>query len=110
MVTVSTGVGRGRGAHTPALNEYGAPLLPLAACRGATDHLWHGVESATPGRRVDEVDDLERQRAAKAICAHCCERVPCGTFGIHHPEEVGIWGGMTQHERATIHRQITGAT
>lgn len=108
MATVSTGVGRGRNPRTPAQTEWGAPLLPLAACRGATDHLWHGIESNTPGRRVDEADDLERQKAAKTICAGCCERIMCGTWGVEHPDEVGIWGGMTQAERATIAQQIRG--
>lgn len=41
--------------------------------------------------------------AAKAVCAVCPVNVECLTFAVKH-NEVGIWGGLTAHERRAGHR------
>ena len=78
--------------------------LPDAACRGHDPEMWSEPDgAASSGIRADA--DPEQVRAANQVCATCPARIPCGTWAIEH-EEVGIWGGMTRHERKLIRAQI----
>jgi WhiB family redox-sensing transcriptional regulator len=38
-------------------------------------------------------------REAKAICAECLVRAECLSYALDHPDLIGIWGGVTAHER-----------
>jgi len=93
-------------AHSSLVDIGNLPILPGALCHGATVDLWHTPDIETRGRRADEGDELTRIAQAKAVCARCPERIACGTWGIEHPEEDGIWGAMDQGQRAAIARQI----
>lgn len=57
-----------------------------AACRTADPEIFfiHQGESAAP---------------AKAICATCPVIEACRDFALTNRERVGIWGGMSAHER-----------
>jgi WhiB family transcriptional regulator, redox-sensing transcriptional regulator len=52
---------------------------------------------------------LERVAEAKAICAACPVRRECLAFALRTQQSHGIWGGMTEEERATSRRRLLSA-
>ncbi|MFD9569942.1 WhiB family transcriptional regulator [Streptomyces sp. NPDC059982] len=44
-------------------------------------------------------------RAAKTVCTACQVRDECLEAALTRPERFGIWGGMSEHERSTLHRE-----
>lgn len=36
---------------------------------------------------------------AVRVCEFCPMRPACAEYGVKHPEEIGVWGGLTQLER-----------
>lgn len=61
-----------------------------AACQGHTPSLWF-PEGGTPGPAT--------QRALQ-ICQSCPVQLQCLEHALALPERHGIWGGMTETERA----------
>lgn len=53
---------------------------------------------AEPGR-------FERIRRAKAICASCPVREDCLEFALATNQPFGIWGGMSERQRADLKKQ-----
>lgn len=45
-----------------------------------------------------------REANAKAICAGCPVRRPCGQFAVVNGIKWGTWGGFSEAERARIRR------
>jgi WhiB family redox-sensing transcriptional regulator len=45
----------------------------------------------------------ESLQPARAVCATCPVRVPCGEYGIS--EKFGVWGGMSERERRPRRRR-----
>jgi WhiB family redox-sensing transcriptional regulator len=43
-----------------------------------------------------------RERAAKAVCAGCRVRERCADYALAQHERYGVWGGLSEHERAVI--------
>lgn len=43
-------------------------------------------------------------RDAKQVCARCEVREQCLQWAIEHDERFGIWGGLSERERAAIRR------
>ena len=41
-----------------------------------------------------------RERAAKAVCAACPVRDECLSWALANRERLGVWGGLTERERA----------
>lgn len=49
----------------------------------------------------------ERQtEVANKICKGCSTQVDCLYFAITSKEEFGVWGGMTEQQRKTIHKSL----
>ena len=69
------------------------------ACRGEDPRLFFHPE----GER-GEVREA-RQKAAKAICAGCPVLAECRSHALAVREPYGIWGGLSEDERAAIHRR-----
>ena len=71
-----------------------------AACRQADGELFFSPdgERGTAKRR--------RERAAKAICADCPVRDDCAAYAIRNHERYGVWGGLSEHERELIWRDV----
>ena len=67
-----------------------------AACRTADSALFFSAEGE--GHR----ERHRRERRAKRICASCPVRVPCRTYAVAYREPYGIWGGLSERERAAI--------
>jgi WhiB family redox-sensing transcriptional regulator len=46
--------------------------------------------------------------AARAVCAQCPIRLDCLAVALATPDAQGIWGGLTQSERAAYRTRQTG--
>jgi WhiB family redox-sensing transcriptional regulator len=51
----------------------------------------------------------KREMAAKRVCAECPVRQQCLEHALALPEQFGIWGGLTEMERAEESRRRRGA-
>ncbi len=70
--------------------------LDAAACRNAEPELFHPASK-----------DHHAINAARALCARCPIRLDCLALALTNPDAQGIWGGLTETERAAHrHRQI----
>ncbi len=69
-----------------------------AACKGRDDLFF-----AADGER--EAGKAVREEAAKAVCDRCPVRARCLTYALSTNERSGIWGGLSEDERASIRRQ-----
>lgn len=65
-----------------------------AACKGIDPELFFSSEDL-PNKQ----DRLEREGAAKAVCARCAVRPDCLEYAIAAGERYGIWGGLNPQER-----------
>jgi WhiB family transcriptional regulator, redox-sensing transcriptional regulator len=65
-----------------------------AACRGLNTELFYSPEGERGLARAS------RERAAKAICATCPVKAPCAAYALQHQERYGVWGGLTESDRA----------
>jgi WhiB family transcriptional regulator, redox-sensing transcriptional regulator len=72
-----------------------------AACRGVDTELFYSPEGERRRARA------ARERAAKVICATCPVKAPCAAYALQHRERYGIWGGLTESERAHRWSQAT---
>jgi WhiB family redox-sensing transcriptional regulator len=59
------------------------------ACRGADPELFFPPTE-------------EEAAVAKSYCATCPVRVTCLAFSIERNERFGVWGGLTEKERARL--------
>lgn len=71
----------------PAHNEGQWTWQQDAACRGVLPDVFFPDEDPA---------------AAKAICSSCPVRLDCLAFAFEHKERYGIWGGLTEKERAAL--------
>ena len=69
------------------------------ACRGEDPRLFFHPE----GERGDVRE--ARQKAAKAVCAGCPVLAECRSHALAVREPYGIWGGLSEDERAAIYRR-----
>jgi WhiB family transcriptional regulator, redox-sensing transcriptional regulator len=67
-----------------------------AACRSADPELFFPISAFGQA--------LEQAAEAKAICVSCHVRRQCLTFALRTRQAHGIWGGMTEEERAFMSR------
>ncbi|MGW7517791.1 WhiB family transcriptional regulator [Streptomyces sp. NPDC054796] len=78
------------------------------------DYTWHQHAAclSTPERPVDpeiffpEPEEMDRIRAAKALCAQCPVRPVCLDAALEAGDREGIRGGMTEEEREPLHRNL----
>ena len=56
--------------------------------------------------------DLVAVRSARAVCAACVVRPECLAYALALPglDTLGIWGGTTFKQRATLRRRVRRAT
>jgi WhiB family transcriptional regulator, redox-sensing transcriptional regulator len=67
-----------------------------AACRNVDSTVFF----APDGEQARERD--AREARAKAICARCRVIGPCAAYAIRYGERYGVWGGLTERERAAL--------
>lgn len=74
----------------------------LAACGDADPDLF-----AAPDSDKDEKPRTKaiRERRAQRVCASCLVTADCLDFAVSNSIEDGVWGGMTEHGRASMIRR-----
>ncbi|MGV0807994.1 WhiB family transcriptional regulator [Mycolicibacterium setense] len=89
---------RGLRNNTAALPRYAEEWnWQLAArCRGEDPALFFPPDGERPSARQ------RRHLAAKAVCADCPVTVECRRHSLVLPETFGIWGGLSEAERAKV--------
>jgi WhiB family transcriptional regulator, redox-sensing transcriptional regulator len=75
--------------------------LSAAACLSADPELFFPISDSGKGQ--------EQVAEAKTICAGCRVRRECLAFALRTRQAYGIWGGMTEAERAVSWRRLPGA-
>ncbi|NYI42047.1 WhiB family transcriptional regulator [Demequina lutea] len=55
-------------------------------------------------------DDITEQAAAAGACTACPVLAQCLAHGVKHPKEVGIYGGLTEKQRASAAREFAKET
>ena len=70
-----------------------------AACRFADPEMFFPISDSGPAAQ-------EQIAKAKAVCAICRVRCECLGFALWTGQSHGIWGGMTEYERATARRKV----
>lgn len=70
--------------------------LPRAACRSVDPDLFFPIS--------DIGASLEQETKAKAICADCPVQFECLMFALRSEGLQGIWGGLTERDRAQAAR------
>ena len=66
-----------------------------AACRRYDPEIWFPTEIGHSGTH----------RIAKAICKGCEVSVPCLAYAMARRERWGIWGGLSENQRARLRYQ-----
>lgn len=69
-----------------------------AACREYGDDTWYPIISS----QTSPVKAAANIRRAKAVCHECPIRTACLTVALENGEQFGIWGGLTEDERAAL--------
>jgi WhiB family transcriptional regulator, redox-sensing transcriptional regulator len=70
----------------------------LAACRNAEPELFFPISATRASRAA-----IDR---AKQVCAACPVQSQCLSYALHHRQEQGIWGGLTEDERRLLSRRM----
>ncbi len=71
-----------------------------AACREHENTLFFG-----PDAGESELEKQSREQRAKLVCQRCPVQEPCLEFAMETNQKYGIWGGMTDKERASLKRR-----
>ena len=58
-----------------------------------------------PDQCESELEKQGRDGRAKAICQSCPVLAPCLEFAMDTNQKYGIWGGLTDKERASLKRR-----
>ena len=73
-----------------------------AACR----HVDSAVFFPPDGERPPQRD--ARETRAKAICGGCPVIRQCAAYAIQYGERYGVWGGLSERERAALGPDLAG--
>jgi WhiB family redox-sensing transcriptional regulator len=71
-----------------------------AACREYDNILFFGEDFGE-----SELERQAREGEAKSVCQRCPVAEPCLEFAIETNQKYGIWGGLTDKERASLKRR-----
>lgn len=71
-----------------------------AACRDYPNTLFFGDDQGE-----SEIERQAREARAKAVCQRCPVIEPCLEFAMETNQKYGIWGGLTDKERASLKRR-----
>lgn len=67
-----------------------------ARCLGDTDTFF------LPDGKLKSIDKAKRVYAAKQMCKACPIRQKCLKYALDHDIQYGVWGGMSEHDRAEL--------
>lgn len=89
----------GRKPDLPGLAEWAWAWQERAACADLDTRLFFHP-AGERGKGFEE-----RERAAKRVCATCPVLAQCREFALQCAEEYGVWGGLSENERADVRRR-----
>jgi WhiB family transcriptional regulator, redox-sensing transcriptional regulator len=92
-MSTSTAAARPARGHRPDWRD-------AAACRDADPELFF-PDGDTRSARA-------QLKTAKLICRGCPVTAVCLSWALASGQEAGIWGGLTEHERHSLHRRGRG--
>lgn len=72
------------------------PWYEQGACREADDTLFFHPDGETGSAKAQRINQ------AKAVCHGCDAILACRTYALKKREGYGIWGGLSEDERAAI--------
>jgi len=72
----------------------------LGLCREYPVDLFFG-----PDHGESELEKQAREAHARSICHRCPVKEPCLEFAMDTNQKYGIWGGLTDKERASLKRR-----
>jgi len=90
-------------ARIPPIAELKLGWQERGLCQSADATVFFAPDS----ERIRERE--KREAAAKRVCAECPVRQQCLEHALSVPEQFGIWGGLTELERAEEARRRRGA-
>jgi WhiB family redox-sensing transcriptional regulator len=70
-----------------------------AACRAYDNVVFFGDEGES------ELEKQARESRAKVVCRSCPVQEACLEFAMETNQKYGIWGGLTDKERASLKRR-----
>ncbi|MGW4040436.1 WhiB family transcriptional regulator [Streptomyces sp. NPDC004778] len=96
---MSTTIFKAGKSHTaPATADRAADWRDAALCRSHPDpEMWFP-------KGTDAVS-MANEREAKRVCAGCPALMACREWAIESRENSGVWGGLSEHERASLRRR-----
>ncbi|WP_239481412.1 WhiB family transcriptional regulator [Streptomyces sp. CS014] len=87
----------GKSHSAPATADRAADWRDAALCRSHPDpEMWFP-------KGTDAVS-MANEQEAKAVCAGCPALAACRAWAIETRENSGVWGGLSEHERASLRR------
>ena len=69
----------------------------FAACRDEDPELFFPIGSGPAAQAQAE--------EAKRVCWRCPAMQLCGQWALQTRQDVGVWGGMSEHDRRLLHRR-----
>lgn len=81
----------------PDFSELGKP-----SCSEADPESFFPEE--LPEGQISRKAVYSREKETKAICHDCPYMYKCLEYALKNPDLVGIWGGTTEYERASLRR------
>lgn len=78
------------------MTAYDIPWQEQGACREADETLFFHPDGESGGMKEKRIS------AAKDVCATCPVLAQCRDYALAKGEAFGIWGGMSEDERAAI--------
>lgn len=92
---------------------------PAPTCRGCANKTTDTTQPHAPQHAPCQTHDPERwfpngtdtegQRRAKELCATCPVVVECLQYALDNGEDYGVWGGLSEQERANARRRARAA-
>lgn len=70
------------------------------ACRESDPTIFFHPQNERGTRR------LQREIAAKRVCAGCSVRLECADYAIRAREPFGVWGGLSEEERELVYARL----
>lgn len=83
------------GRSRAALRQTTTQWREYAVCRQVDPDLFFPIPNSTTGARQAE--------EAKKVCGTCPVKRQCLSWALEAKQDIGVWGGLTEEERAGIH-------
>lgn len=71
-----------------------------------TEWMWDALCAQTDpdAFHPEQADAVTSVAAAKAVCVVCPVLAECRSYALEHGERYGVWGGLSERERAALRR------